>query len=315
MGKRSPESALQVEGEVRESGGIAYELRIIAVVILILALAGGAAWATEEYAEQTGQGCGVCHHDPSGGGALTPVGEAFAVSDHRWPVSVDALASVPSVWRKTLRFAVGLAHFLTAIVWFGTIFYVHLVLRLTYAKGGLPRKEVLIAWGSVVVLGLTGATLTWLKVPSLNGLVTTRWGVLLLVKVGLFLTLVTSAAFVSLYLSPKLRKLREGWQKNDGMERRPAWVKVDDQLYDLTGSSRWKDGNHFNRHQAGQDLTKALAGAPHGKEKLQGFPSFSLTGGRLHRESVEVKTLYVMAYANLAVAVGVVVVMSLWRWG
>jgi len=40
---------------------------------------------------------------------------------------------------KWFRLAVGYIHFLTAIFWFGTILYVHLILKPTYAVGGLPR--------------------------------------------------------------------------------------------------------------------------------------------------------------------------------
>jgi hypothetical protein len=32
-------------------------------------------------------------------------------------------------------------------------------------------------------------------------------------------------------------------------------------------------------------------------------------------QSMEMKVLYVMAYLNLGVAIGIIVVMSLWRWG
>ncbi|GAB4266726.1 MAG: hypothetical protein Kow0092_19780 [Deferrisomatales bacterium] len=283
---------------------------------LLLLLAPAWARATEEYADATGQGCGVCHLDPLGGGALTPRGEAFAAGGHRWPPPLEARPQRPrSRWTAAARFACGLAHTLAGFLWFGTIFYVHLVLRPTYAKGGLPRTEVRIAWACMAVLAATGVALTLWKVPGPGALWTTRWGRLLLVKVALFSFLVASAAYVVLVLSPKLRRLRSGWQRNDGLEGRPAWVKVGDRLYDLSKSPRWPQGSHFGRHQAGADLTEALKGAPHGPEKLDGFPVFSLTGGALHRESQEVRALYVLAYVNLAVAVGVVVVLALWRWG
>ena len=38
-------------------------------------------------------------------------------------------------------------------------------------------------------------------------------------------------------------------------------------------------------------------------------------GGSLKREATEVRVLFVMAYLNLAVAMGVVVVIAWWRWG
>lgn len=288
-------------------------IRFLALLAPLLLAPG--ALATEVYGERTAQGCGVCHHDPSGGGSLTEVGEAFAAGGHVWPIPEDRPARGSSRGLRVLRFFVGFVHFLTAMIWFGTIFYVHLVLRPTYAKGGLPRTELRIAWASMPALAITGAVLTTLKVDLSSNILSTRWGILLAVKVGLFSFLVLAAGYVTAFLSPRLRRLRADWQANDGQDGRPAWVKVGDQLYDVTESPRWKDGKHFNRHQAGQDLSAGLASAPHGKEKLQAFPCFSLTGGKLRQESREIKILYVMAYVNLAVALGIVVVMSLWKWG
>lgn len=286
--------------------------RLFLVLLCTLILAGPTA-ATEEYAETTSQECGACHLDPDGGGALTYVGDAYAAHDYRWPTEADAPA--PPAWRRPLRILLGLTHFLAAIAWFGTIFYVHIVLRPHYAKGGLPRTEMRIAWACMALLALTGVPLALLRFGSLASLPDTASGRLLLVKIALYLFLVIAAAFVTRVLSPKLKALRAGWQQHDGRDGRKAWVKVEDQLYDLTESPRWREGSHFGRHQAGEDLTAALAGAPHGPEKLEAFPAFSLVGGTLKIESTEVRVLYVMAYLNLAVAIGVVVVIAWWRWG
>jgi predicted heme/steroid binding protein len=209
----------------------------------------------------------------------------------------------------------GMAHLLAAFAWIGTIFYVHLVLKPKYAKGGLPRTELRIAAISILVLGVTGVALTKMRFGHPAALLESRSGILLLVKIGLFLFLVLSAAFVSQVISPKLKKLRGGWQTNDGREGRPAWVRVGEQLYDVTQSGRWKEGNHFGRHQAGEDMTAALKDAPHGPEKLEGLPAFSLAHGELHKEAAEIRILYVLAYVNLAVAIGVLLVIGVWRFG
>ena len=287
--------------------------RLIPLSLLLCLLAAAPAAATEEYADTSAQECETCHMDPEGGGPLTYVGAAYAANDHTWPTA-ETLVPPPS-WRRPLRFGLGLAHLCAAIAWFGTIFYVHIVLRPHYAKGGLPRTEVRIAAGCMALLALTGVPLTLLRFGSLTALPSTPTGRLLLVKIALYLFLVVAAAFVTRVLSPRLKQLRSGWQQNDGEEGRKAWVKVGDQLYDLTASPRWAEGNHFGRHQAGEDLTAALQGAPHGSEKLEGFPVFSLADGSLKRESTEVRVLFVMAYLNLAVAMGIVVVIAWWRWG
>jgi hypothetical protein len=60
-------------------------------------------------------------------------------------------------------------------------------------------------------------------------------------------------------------------------------------------------------------MTEALKGAPHGPEKLEGFPVFSLKGGTLGKESAEIRILYFMAYLNLFVALGIIIILALWR--
>ena len=286
---------------------------LLPLALLLVLFLAGPARATEEYAAAASQECAACHLDPDGGGPLTYVGDAYAAHDYRWPTEAAPPAS--PAWRRPLQILLGLTHFLAAIAWFGTIFYVHIVLRPHYAKGGLPRTEMRIAWACMALLALTGVPLTLLRFGALGSLPHTASGRLLLVKIALYLFLVLAAAFVTRVLSPRLKELRAGWQQHDGREGRKAWVKVGEQLYDLTDSARWPEGSHFGRHQAGEDLTAALATAPHGPEKLTAFPAFSLVGGTLKIESTEVRVLYVMAYLNLAVAIGVVVVIAWWRWG
>lgn len=282
---------------------------------LLAALLALPAGATVEFAERTDQDCGVCHRDPAGGGALTATGEAFVAGGYRWPPSEAAGARTPSRSAHLLRVALGFVHLTTAVVWFGTIFYVHLVLRPRYAVGGLPRTEMRIAWVSVLLLAVTGIFLTVYRFPSLTLLTESRSGQLLLAKVGLFLFLVLSAAVACVFLSPRLRKLKAPWQHNDGREGRPAWVVVRGRAYDVSESPAWKEGSHFRRHQAGNDLTDALAGAPHGAEKLEPFDAMALGDAEDLEKAPEVLILYVMAYVNLLVAVGILLVISVWRWG
>lgn len=56
--------------------------------------------------------------------------------------------------------------------------------------------------------------------------------------------------------------------KHDGKEGRQALVAVDGKVYDVTGNRLWKNGAHMNRHQAGTDLTEAIAASPHGRDVL-----------------------------------------------
>ena len=285
------------------------------VVVLIPLLLGWPAVgrATEEYAERTGQACGVCHADPGGGGPLTPTGAAYQAGGFRWPVPPSTSASPRPPPIRWLRFGLGLLHLITAVVWLGTIFYVHLVLGPGYAAGGLPKGEMRLAWVSMAVLAATGVPLLFLRFGSLHVVFTTRAGQLLLVKIGLYLVLVASAAAATFVLSPRLRRARSGWREHDGTDGKPAWIKVGDRIYDVSRSPRWRDGLHFRRHRAGEDLTQALEHAPHGPEKLDGFPSWpAWEAGRRHWAA---PVFLALAYVNLALILAVLVVVALGRWG
>jgi len=61
---------------------------------------------------------------------------------------------------------------------------------------------------------------------------------------------------------------RESLSKHNGKEGREAFVAVDGKVYDVTGNRLWKKGAHMNRHQAGMDLTEAIAVSPHGRDVL-----------------------------------------------
>lgn len=65
---------------------------------------------------------------------------------------------------------------------------------------------------------------------------------------------------------------REELAGYDGREGRPAYVAVSGKVYDFTGSKLWAEGNHLQRHRAGQDLTEALSGAPHVRAVVERFP-------------------------------------------
>jgi predicted heme/steroid binding protein len=66
--------------------------------------------------------------------------------------------------------------------------------------------------------------------------------------------------------------------KHNGRNGTQAYVAFDGRIYDVTGSFLWQDGSHQVLHQAGTDLTQALAEAPHGADLLQKFPVVGLLG-------------------------------------
>lgn len=268
--------------------------------------------ATPEYADQAQQACSACHRAPEGGGDLTWVGEAFVRAGYVWPGTAGS-RSAPSSSRRWLRRGAGFVHLSAAVVWLGTIFYVHLILRPQYAMGGLPKGEVRLAWLCMLALAVSGVPLAMLRFPRWADLTSTFPGQVMLAKFGVFAFLVSSAAFVTLCLGPRLRRARSDWQQDDGREGRPARVRVGERVYDVSGSPRWQGGAHFRRHQAGQDLSEALAGAPHGPEKLEKFPSVDAEAGDSSGSAGRV--FYAVAYVNLGAALAIVVILTLYRWG
>jgi len=282
------------------------------------------AFATEEYALETGRDCSVCHLDPGGGGELTASGVAY-----RQFLAGPEPEAQPSGW-SPLRLAAGYLHLLFALLWFGTILYVHLVLKPAYAAGGLPRGEVRVGLLSMLVMGVTGAVLTAYRVPSLEFMVSTRFGLLLSVKIALFAIMVLSALYVVLFIGPKLhRAIRSGKEpvtpqgdltpeqlaSCDGQEGRPACFAFEGSIYDASASRLWQGGTHFKRHQAGTDLSEALAQAPHGPEVFERVTAVGRLLAAPSGRPLHQKVFYVMAYMNLGFVFLITLIIALWRWG
>lgn len=62
---------------------------------------------------------------------------------------------------------------------------------------------------------------------------------------------------------------REELAEYDGKEGRPAYVAAYGKVYDASDSALWEQGEHFDEHYAGRDLTEELDSfAPHGPENL-----------------------------------------------
>ncbi len=58
----------------------------------------------------------------------------------------------------------------------------------------------------------------------------------------------------------------------NGKDGNPAYVAVDGIIYDASGSSLWKNGDH-NGFEAGKDLTDPIkSSSPHGVRKLNNLP-------------------------------------------
>lgn len=280
--------------------------------------------ATEEYAKQTGQTCSFCHLDPGGGGELTMAGKSYSAT-----LKSKTENSEKGMFFKGFRLVIGYIHFVTAIFWFGTILYVHLILKPAYASSGLPRGELRVGVISMIVMGVTGAILTSYRITSFDTLFHTHFGILLLIKICLYLVMVVSALFVITVIGPRLKAKRkeptlagiageltlEDLTAYDGKEGRPAYFAFEGKIYDATQSRLWKQGVHMGRHNAGEDLTEALKLAPHGQEKVS---SMATVGGLVatgpRKIPLHERVFFFMAHMNLTIVFIIVLILSLWRW-
>ncbi|MDD2839354.1 DUF2231 domain-containing protein [Sulfuricurvum sp.] len=68
----------------------------------------------------------------------------------------------------------------------------------------------------------------------------------------------------------------EELQKYNGQNGMPAYVAFKGNVYDLSESPLWKNGVHFKKHFAGNDLTAMIANAPHSEEVFANFSPIAL---------------------------------------
>ncbi len=296
----------------------------LCILFLLFILLPTLSHSTPEYAEQTRLQCQKCHAEPTGGDKLTKFGEDF-----KEDLKAKGLYRPLHAFQKGVRLIIGYLHLLTAIAWFGTIFYVHLLLKPAYAAKGLPKGELLLGWSGIIILSITGTLLTISRVPAWKIFYTTRFGILLGAKIFLFLIMVATAFIATFVIGPKIRKRRtsisteaksritlEELQHFDGKENRPAYFAYRGKIYDVCLSKFWKGGDHFKKHHAGNDLTDILNTAPHGEDKILKMPvvaEFTILETKVEKPLHE-KVFYFMAYMNLIFVFLITFIIALWRW-
>ncbi len=300
-------------------------LSLLFVTALVVLSLPATVRSTPDYARQTGKECSFCHEDAGGGGRLTPAGKRF-LEDLR----AKGLARRLSPGRHVVRLMVGYVHMMAGILWFGTILYVHLLLKPAYASKGLPRGELRLGWISMALVLITGTLLTIARMPSLEAFTATRFGILLTVKIALFLVMLASALITTVYIGPRLRKklksppaavlsrhmTPEQLGGFDGREGRPAYIACKGRVYDVTNSRLWMNGVHAMKHLAGNDLTEALRNAPHGEDKILAMPQAGMLAAadRKPERPFHERLFYFFAYLNLTLVFVIVFIISLWRW-
>jgi predicted heme/steroid binding protein len=85
-------------------------------------------------------------------------------------------------------------------------------------------------------------------------------------------TAVTDSASDDMATEGMLELTLDQLKQYDGKNGNPAYVAVDGVIYDVSGSARWKNGEH-NGYSAGNDLTDAIMNkSPHGVKNMERMP-------------------------------------------
>jgi hydroxylamine dehydrogenase len=294
--------------------------------------------ATEEYAQETRKSCAFCHQGPNGG-PLSNVGIAYIRNGYNYPIPervLDKSLVLSSPFHRGLRLVFGYLHLVFAAILVGTIFYVHIIIKPKSLVSGIPKGEKLLGLICMSVLAATGVYLTWYRLDSASSFFQSRFGLLLFIKILLFLVLVTLGVLAVTVISSMMRRRMhesqgasepEGEEINgrdlsrfDGQEGRPAYIRYKNTVYDVSGSEKWKGGAHFRKHLAGHDLTESLKGAPHSEEVFSRFPAVAELSGAGNEgkggRPTGVRKLYItIAYVNLALVFLILLCVGGWLWG
>jgi len=299
-----------------------------------LALTAGTAETREIYAEKTGKGCAFCHQEKSGG-ALNAAGLAYIRNGFRYPIPDEVFRKAEILqgpFHRTLRLIAGYLHLTVAVIFFGAIFYVHIFIRPTRLRGGIPRQERILGVSSMILLTVTGGYLTWSVIGDFQHFFDNSFGLLLFIKICLFAVMVSIAAAAITVIHRGMMKegktapapgadgkiTAAALRRYDGAEGRRSWVAFEGKVYDVTESARWKGGRHFGKHAAGADLTEAFKGAPHGAEVFERVGSVGdlLSGDGESRPAGKAHRIFVfLAYTNLGMVFLILLCIAFWRWG
>ncbi len=289
--------------------------------------------AREEYAAQTNKDCETCHKPPFGGSNLTPYGQAFRRGGHQYPIPEEAFEAL-SRSQRVVRLVIGYFHIAAGVIWFGTIFYVHIFITPKALTRGLPRSELILGWVCATITGITGFLLTTARISALSQLYTTKFGIILSAKTILYLFMVGIALFTTVVIRRKLKREIGQQEKKDltggifthtdlltfdGTGQKPTYIAVGGDVYDLSGSPAWKEGRHMGQHFAGRDLTDDLSAAPHGPEVIEKFKRVGTLWKGTHETSPRVsatrKTFVYLANSALVISFLILLCVALWRWG
>jgi predicted heme/steroid binding protein len=281
-----------------------------------------------EFAQFTGNPCSACHISPQGAGPLKPEGEEFKKKLKDLDIPINPNLRI-STGQRLLHLVLYLLHIPFGVAWVGLFLY-------TFGPAMRRRSLVIpprpyirqIIYGAIVVL-VTGPLMAVSRMKMVPGLFTTRFGLLLLVKIVAVLALLSATVALlwhtTVILTRRYKRLAKSLDTgseleltpNDlllfsGQEKRKALVAVDGRVYDVTGRNLWRKGIHPGGHHAGHDLTNAFTAAPHGKEVFERV----VPVGRVVAPDTSTRKGPMSWAIGLGVTASgiILLVVALWRW-
>ncbi len=110
-------------------------------------------------------------------------------------------------------------HLVGAFTWLGGLIFVNLVLTPAVQPKGIPPQFIRLmgmerfryyAWGSIVIVFISGLYAALQRIPDLSGLASSSYGLILLIKISVVLIMVVVTAINSIALKKKIAQAPAG---------------------------------------------------------------------------------------------------------
>ena len=304
-----------------------FPLALVFAIALSL-LSPDKATARPEFAQFTGNPCSACHFSSLGGGPLKPEGEKFKKSLNDLDIPIDPNFRI-STRQRLLHIGMYFLHIPFGVAWVGLFLYAFGPALRRRSLVIPPRPYIRQIMYATIVILVTGPSLVVSRMNMVPGLFTTRFGLLLLVKIAAALALFTATVALlwhtTVILSRRYKRLAKSLDKISeldltpddlllfsGQEKRKALVAVNGKIYNVTGRNLWRKGIHPGGHHAGHDLTNAFSGAPHGKEVFERV----VPVGRMITPDAPTRrgAMYWATMLGITASGIILIVVALWRW-
>jgi len=314
-------------------GWISVGNSLLAVILAfcLVVLSAGHAQSMPQFASATKRACSNCHLSALGGGPLTPAGETFRESLRSANPPIDPKLLV-TPGQRFVNMLFYLVHILFGVTWVGLFLFLFLPAAFSHrAFPALPKGYLRQMWYGIAVITVTGPFLAHFRARFIPGFFTTRFGVLLLVKILAVLVLLAATCLITwhliYYARSRYRSLAKGLNGQHSLvfsasdlalftgrgKRKPLFV-YEGKIYNASDRDLWRNGMHPGGHSAGMDLTDQLEKAPHGSEVMGRLPVVGTLSKEPSKTDRKIRLFFRAAYAGMFACVVILLVAASWRW-